>query len=82
MITDKFVSKGATSFTLNDNRQKQVFYFLLIPRLTLLAFSSALGALRTVNQLKKIYNWHIATPNNLSVTCPNVVFVTSDIKLE
>ena len=82
MIIDKFVSKGATSFTLNDNRQKQVFYFLLIPRLTLLAFSSALGALRTVNQLKKIYNWHIVTPNNLSVTCSNVVFVTSDIKLE
>ena len=63
MINDKFVSKGAASFTLDDDREKQVFYFLLLPKLTMLAFSSALEPLRIVNQLtqKEIYNWHINT---------------------
>ena len=57
MINEKFVSKGAASFTLNDDREKQVFYFLLLPKLTMLAFSSALEPLRIVNQLtqKEIY---------------------------
>ena len=70
MINDKFVSKGAASFTLDDDREKQVFYFLLLPKLTMLAFSSALEPLRIVNQLtqKEIYNWHILTPGNMPVT--------------
>ena len=51
MVNEKFVSKGAASFTLNDDREKQVFYFLLLPKLTMLAFSSALEPLRIVNQL-------------------------------
>ena len=60
MINDKFVSKGAASFSLDDDRKKQVYYFLLLPKLTMLAFSSALEPLRIVNQLtqKEIYNWH------------------------
>ncbi len=64
MINEKFVSKGAASFTLDQDREKQVFYFLLLPKLTMLAFSSALEPLRIVNQLtqKEIYNWHILTP--------------------
>ena len=84
MINEKFVSKGAASFTLNDDREKQVFYFLLLPKLTMLAFSSALEPLRIVNQLtqKEIYNWHILTPNNLPVTCSNGVVVSPDTKLE
>ena len=36
MINEKFVSKGAASFTLNDHRKKQIFYFLLLPKLTML----------------------------------------------
>ena len=84
MINDRFVSKGAASFTLNDDREKQVFYFLLLPKLTMLAFSSALEPLRIVNQLtqKEIYNWHILTPNNLPVTCSNGVVISPDTKLE
>jgi len=80
MINEKFVSKGAASFTLNDDREKQVFYFLLLPKLTMLAFSSALEPLRIVNQLtqKEIYNWHILTPNNLPVTCSNGVVISPD----
>ena len=84
MVNEKFVSKGAASFTLNDYREKQVFYFLLLPKLTMLAFSSSLEPLRIVNQLtqKEIYNWHILTPNNLPVTCSNGVVVSPDTKLE
>ena len=51
MINKKFVSIGAASFTLNDYREKQVFYFLLLPKLTMLAFSFALEPLRIVNKL-------------------------------
>ena len=84
MVNEKFVSKGAASFTLNDDREKQVFYFLLLPKLTMLAFSSALEPLRIVNQLtqKEIYNWHILTPNNLPVTCSNGVVISPDTELE
>ena len=84
MVNEKFVSKGAASFTLNDYREKQVFSFLLLPKLTMLAFSSALEPLRIVNLLtqKEIYNWHILTPNNLPVTCSNGVVITPDTKLE
>ena len=31
MINEKFISKGAASFTLDHDREKQVFYFLLLP---------------------------------------------------
>ena len=84
MVNEKFVSKGAASFTLNDDREKQVFYFLLLPKLTMLAFSSAVEPLRIVNQLtqKEIYNWHILTPNNLPVTCSNGVVISPDTELE
>ena len=84
MVNDKFVSKGAASFTLNDDWEKQVFYFLLLPKLTMLAFSSAVEPLRIVNQLtqKEIYNWHILTPNNLPVTCSNGVVISPDTELE
>ena len=75
---------GATNFTVIDKGQKQVFYFLLLPKLTMLAFSSALEPLRIVNQLtqKEIYNWHILTPNNLPVTCSNGVVISPDTELE
>ena len=79
MVNEKFVSKGAASFTLNDYREKQVFSFLLLPKLTMLAFSSALEPLRIVNLLtqKEIYNWHILTSNNLPVTRSNGVVIRS-----
>ena len=55
MINEKFISKGAASFTLDHDREKQVFYFLLLPKLTMLAFSSALAPLIIVNQLYLAY---------------------------
>ena len=84
MINGKFVSKGAASFTLDDDREKQVYYFLLLPKLTMLAFSSALEPLRIVNQLtqKEIYNWHILTPSNMTFTSTNVVVINQDTELE
>ena len=78
-----FVPKGAASFRVDYDGPAQEFYFLLVPRLTLLAFSAALEPLRIANQVagKALYRWYLMTEDGAPVRCSCGVLLTPDTPL-
>lgn len=56
-----FVPRGAAYFEVPNSRPPQDIHFLILPRFTMLALSSAIAPLRIANQLsrKELYRWHI-----------------------
>ena len=84
MSTDRYVPKGAASLRISAEGPAREFYFLLLPKLTMLAFSAALEPLRIANQLaqKPLYKWRAVTPDGLSITCSNGVKIQPDGPME
>lgn len=80
MSSEKFIQKGAASLTYNSTADPRDFYFVLTPKLTMLAFSAAVEPLRIANQLTKqeLYRWHTMTIDGGPVQCSNGVTITPD----
>jgi len=78
-----FVPRGAASFRVAYDGPPRDYYFLLLPKLTLLAFTSALEPLRVANQIagKELYRWYVMTGDNAPVTCSCGVNITPDTPL-
>ncbi len=83
MSHDKFIQRGAASLAVDTNGPARVFNFLLLPKLTMLAFSAAVEPLRIANQLaqKTLYEWYTVTPNGGPVTCSNGVTIIPDMAM-
>ena len=75
-----FVPRGAASFQVDYDGPPRDFYFLLLPKLTLLAFSAALEPLRIANQVagKELYRWFLMTEDGAPVRCSCGVLLTPD----
>lgn len=85
MVTDRFVQKGAAaSLAVPFSGPPQTFYFLLLPKATMLAVASAIEPLRIANQVAghALYRWYIMTETGQPVTCSNGVTVTPDLALQ
>ncbi|TMV09726.1 GlxA family transcriptional regulator [Ruegeria sediminis] len=81
MSRDPFVQKGASAnLTLAYEGPPQKFYFLLLPKSTMLAVAAAIEPLRIANQLtkKQLYTWHTMTETGEPVTCSNGLRITPD----
>ena len=80
MPSDRYIPKGAASLRISSDGPAREFYFLLLPKLTMLAFSSAIEPLRIANQLaqEQLYTWHAITPDGEGATCSNGVTIQSD----
>ena len=80
MPSDRYIPKGAASLQITADGPAREFYFLLLPKLTMLAFSSAIEPLRIANQLaqKQLYTWYAITPDGQGATCSNGVTIQSD----
>lgn len=78
-----FIPKGAASFNVSFDGEPKDFYFLLLPKLTLLAFSAAVEPLRIANQVakKELYRWFTMTEDGSSVQCSNYVRIVPDMAL-
>lgn len=78
-----FVPRGAASLTVAYDGPPRDYYFLLLPKLTLLAFTSALEPLRMANQVaaKELYRWFVMTQDGAPVTCSCGVTITPDSAL-
>lgn len=78
-----FVPRGAASFRVDYDGPPRDYYFLLLPKLTLLAFTSALEPLRVANQVsgKELYRWFVMTETGGPVTCSCGVNITPDSKM-
>ena len=83
MARDKFIQRGAASLAVDTTGPTRVFQFVLLPKLTMLAFSAALEPLRIANQLsqKALYEWYTVTPDGSPVTCSNGVTITPDMAM-
>ena len=84
MTAKNFVPKGAASFRVDSDGPPKDIYFLLLPKLTMLAFSAALEPLRIANQVanKELYRWWLISEDGEPVPCSNGVEITPDSGLE
>ncbi len=83
MSPRNFVPKGAASIKLDYDGPPKDLYFLLLPKLTMLAFSSAVEPLRIANQVTntELYRWFLLSENGDPVECSNGVRIASDFAL-
>ncbi|MDR9394734.1 GlxA family transcriptional regulator [Roseovarius sp. SYSU LYC5161] len=83
MTERSFVPRGAASFRVAYDGPPRDYYFLLLPKLTLLAFTSALEPLRIANQVtnKELYRWFVMTEDDGPVNCSCGVNITPDTPL-
>ncbi|MGC3939081.1 GlxA family transcriptional regulator [Roseobacter sp. EG26] len=84
MKEKNFIPKGAASFQINFDGKTRDIYFLLLPKLTMLAFSAALEPLRVANQVtnKELYRWYLVSEDGQKVQCSNGVEISADLDLE
>lgn len=80
MEQQTFVPRGAASHRVDYEGPPRDFYFLLLPKLTLLAFSAALEPLRIANQVagKALYRWYVLTEDGQPIHCSCGVMITPD----
>ncbi len=69
------VPKGVAYIELETTPEPEHFVFLLLPNLSMLAFSAAIEPLRIANQLtgKVLYRWTMMSEDGQSVRCSNGV---------
>lgn len=79
----RFVPAGAAFFKINTTPETRDFYFILLPRMTMLAFSSAVEPLRLANQLtgQCLYRWFLLSEDGQPVQCSNSVTLAVDSAL-
>ena len=84
MVSENLIPKGAASFNVKYDGPSKDFYFVLLPKMTLLAFSAAVEPLRIANQVakKELYRWFTLSDDGLPVTCSNFVTITPDMALQ
>ncbi len=77
---ERFVSKSAATFALEGMAATRDFYFLMLPKMTMLAFSAAVEPLRIANQLtgKCLYRWYLLSEDGSPVRCSNGVSIVVD----
>lgn len=77
---DRFVSKGAAFHALDRAAPPRDFYFMMLPKMTMLAFSAAVEPLRIANQLtgKCLYRWYLLSEDGQPVRCSNAVSIVVD----
>ena len=83
MSSSQFVPRGAASLVVNYDGPPRDFYFLLLPRVTMLAFSSAVEPLRVANQVsgRELYRWYVLSEDGAPVRCSNGISIAPDTAL-
>ena len=84
MPSSRFVPRGAASLVVNYTGPPKDFYFLLLPRVTMLAFSSAVEPLRVANQVsgRELYRWYVLSEDGAPVRCSNGIAIAPDTALQ
>lgn len=81
-ITDerRFVPAGAAFYDLGYAADTIDYYFILLPKMTMLAFSSAVEPLRLANQLtgQCLYRWFLLSEDGNPVLCSNSISIAVD----
>ncbi|MFN4143352.1 GlxA family transcriptional regulator [Aestuariivirga sp.] len=77
---DRFISKGSAHYALPAPAVTRDFHFLMLPKMTMLAFSAAVEPLRIANQLtsKCLYRWFLVSEDGGPVRCSNGIPIVAD----
>ena len=75
-----FVAKGVAHIVLPKVTEPISVTFVLLPKFTMLAFTSAIEPMRMANQLtgQVLFRWRVYSENGLPVACSNGVQVVAD----
>lgn len=84
MDQQNFIPKGAASFRVSFDGPPKDLFFLLLPKLTMLAFSSAVEPLRVANQVtnKELYRWFLMTEDGQPVSCSNGIEISPNCEFK
>ncbi|MBT3139549.1 GlxA family transcriptional regulator [Phaeobacter gallaeciensis] len=85
MSRNPYVQKGASAnFSVPFEGPPETFYFVLLPKATMLALAAAIEPLRIANQLtkKQLYTWHTMTEDGAPIYCSNGLRITPDEALK
>ncbi|MCF6432814.1 GlxA family transcriptional regulator [Leisingera sp. M527] len=85
MADDSFVQKGAAAnLAVPFEGEPQDFYFLLLPKATMLPVAAAIEPLRIANQVTgtRLYRWYIMTEDGQPLHCSNGMVITPDTPLQ
>ncbi|WP_107495602.1 GlxA family transcriptional regulator [Thalassobius sp. I31.1] len=84
MTSNSFIPKGAASFRIDYDGPVTDIHFLLLPKMTMLAFSAAVEPLRLANQVtgRELYRWFLMTEDGEPVRCSNGIMLMPDSGLE
>ena len=76
----KFVAKGSAHVNVSTQGRAVLVTFVLLPKFTMLAFSSAIEPLRMANQLtgQMLFKWQVLSDDGQPVACSNGVPVVVD----
>lgn len=76
----KYVAKGSAHVTLPSALEPLDVAFVLLPKFTMLAFSSAIEPLRMANQLAQqvLFRWQVLSDDGTPVACSNGVPIMVD----
>lgn len=79
----RFVAPGAAHVPMPGNPAQITVTFVLVPRFTMLAFTSMLEPFRVANQLagRALFRWHICTQDGAPVESSSGISVTPDAKM-
>ncbi len=68
----------------SNDTEVSKFVFMLLPKFSLMAFTSAIEPLRIANRLsgREVYQWRLASEDGISATCSAGVTVTADMGLD
>jgi transcriptional regulator GlxA family with amidase domain len=85
MESESFIQKGAAAkLAIPFTGAPQDFYFLLLPKATMLPVAAAIEPLRIANQVTntQLYRWYVMTEDGGPVKCSNGMTVTPDMPLQ
>ena len=79
-MSDPLIPKGVAHLPFDEDAAPERVTFLLLPNLSMLAFTSAIEPLRMANQItgKALYEWRTISENGQQVRCSNGVKLLVD----
>lgn len=82
-MNDDFIPKGVAHVDLPPDQKTELISFLLLPKLSMLAFTSALEPLRIANQLtgQKLYSWQTISQDGHPVSASNGIEIGASCAL-
>ncbi len=83
-MNDEFIPKGVAHVDLPPGQATEIISFLLLPKLSMLAFTSAVEPLRIANQLtgQKLYSWQTISQDGKPVRASNGVEIGASCALD